>query len=88
MTLAFDQERNSGPAAASAAAAMPGSAQVATLLPRISIQAFCDTREVFAALEEAHPYDTPAIVVLPIEAGSRHYLDWIVDETSAPPMVA
>ena len=53
MTLAFDQERNSGPAAASAAAAMPGSAQVATLLPRISIQAFCDTREVFAALEEA-----------------------------------
>ena len=25
----------------------------------------------------AHPYDTPEFVVLPIEAGSKRYLDWI-----------
>jgi len=33
------------------------------------------------ALEEqvlaAHPYDTPEFVVLPIESGSKRYLDWI-----------
>ena len=33
------------------------------------------------ALEErvlaVHPYDTPEFVVLPIEAGSKRYLDWI-----------
>jgi periplasmic divalent cation tolerance protein len=33
------------------------------------------------ALEEqvlvAHPYDTPEFVVLPIESGSKQYLDWI-----------
>jgi periplasmic divalent cation tolerance protein len=37
---------------------------------------------LIAALEEAHPYDTPAIVVLPIEKGSRRYLDWILAETA------
>ena len=33
------------------------------------------------ALEEqvlaAHPYDTPEFVVLPIEAGSKRYLEWL-----------
>lgn len=36
---------------------------------------------VIAAVEELHPYDTPCAVVWPIEAGSRAYLDWVVDET-------
>ena len=34
-----------------------------------------------AALEElivaAHPYDTPEILVLPVSAGSKKYLDWL-----------
>ena len=38
------------------------------------------------ALEEkvlaAHPYDTPEFVVLPIEAGSKRYLDWIGASTA------
>jgi uncharacterized protein involved in tolerance to divalent cations len=32
-------------------------------------------------IERNHPYDTPAIVVLPIAQGSRPYLDWIIAET-------
>lgn len=30
----------------------------------------------------AHPYDTPEFVVLPIEAGSKRYLDWIGASTA------
>ena len=30
-----------------------------------------------AALVEAHPYDVPEVVVLPIEDGSPAYLGWI-----------
>lgn len=30
-----------------------------------------------AAVLAAHPYDTAAFVVLPIESGSDRYLDWI-----------
>jgi periplasmic divalent cation tolerance protein len=37
---------------------------------------------VIAAIEAQHPYDTPAIVVLPIARGSRRYLDWIAEETA------
>ncbi|MCW5696905.1 MAG: divalent-cation tolerance protein CutA [Bauldia sp.] len=37
---------------------------------------------IVAAIEARHPYETPAIVVLPIVGGSRGYLDWIVAETS------
>lgn len=36
---------------------------------------------IVAAIEAAHPYDTPAIVVLPIISGSRRYLDWIAAES-------
>jgi periplasmic divalent cation tolerance protein len=28
-------------------------------------------------IRENHPYDTPEYLVLPIEAGSERYLDWI-----------
>lgn len=29
-----------------------------------------------------HPYDVPEVIALPIEGGSRPYLDWIVASTS------
>ncbi len=35
-----------------------------------------------AKIEELHPYDVPAIIALPIETGSRQFLDWIDRETS------
>ena len=42
-----------------------------------------------SALEELHPYDVPELIVLPIEKGSKSYLEWLdlavmtgsVDET-------
>lgn len=44
-------------------------------------------RTRLAALEKSvlarHPYDTPEFVVLPLEAGSVRYLDWIAASTSA-----
>lgn len=33
------------------------------------------------AIREAHSYDEPEIVALPIANGSRSYLDWIATET-------
>ena len=38
---------------------------------------------VVAAIAERHTYDTPAIVVLPIEGGAAPYLDWVRNQTSA-----
>lgn len=32
-------------------------------------------------IKELHPYEVPAIIMLPIERGSREFLDWIDRET-------
>lgn len=37
---------------------------------------------VIAAIEEAHPYDTPDVVTLPIESGSARYLEWVAAESA------
>ena len=34
-------------------------------------------KHVRTAIEELHSYDLPEFVVLPIEAGSERYLEWI-----------
>ncbi len=39
--------------------------------------------DIEKAIREAHPYDEPEIVALPIINGSRSYLDWIATETTA-----
>jgi len=36
---------------------------------------------VRAAVKAMHPYDTPAILVLPIEGGEPAYLEWMMQET-------
>ena len=38
---------------------------------------------VQAAVKELHSYDTPAILVLPIEGGEAGYLEWMMAETEA-----
>ena len=38
---------------------------------------------VRAAVKAMHSYDTPAIVVLPIEGGEPGYLTWLMAETEA-----
>jgi periplasmic divalent cation tolerance protein len=36
---------------------------------------------VRAAVKELHPYETPAILTLPIEGGDPGYLEWLIAET-------
>lgn len=46
---------------------------------------FKSRRGLFQKLEKGirsgHPYEVPEIVSLPIESGSRDYLNWLRDET-------
>lgn len=37
--------------------------------------------DLCAFIAERHPYDEPEIIVTPIIAGSKTYLQWITDET-------
>jgi periplasmic divalent cation tolerance protein len=37
-----------------------------------------------AAIRQAHPYELPEIVAVPIERGLPAYLDWVAAETSPP----
>lgn len=37
-----------------------------------------------AALREAHPYELPEIIAVPIERGLPAYLDWVAAETTPP----
>ena len=30
---------------------------------------------------QAHPYDVPAVVALPMAGGSPAYLEWVINET-------
>lgn len=50
------------------------------------VQLFIKTRrDRFPALEgwlrENHPYEVPEIIALPIERGSKAYLDWLWEQT-------
>ncbi|MCX7960359.1 MAG: divalent-cation tolerance protein CutA [Burkholderiales bacterium] len=35
-----------------------------------------------AAIRQAHPYELPEIIAMPIERGLRAYLDWVATETT------
>jgi periplasmic divalent cation tolerance protein len=39
---------------------------------------------VTARVRSLHPYDNPALVVLPIDGGSNDFLGWIEEQTAAP----
>ena len=39
---------------------------------------------VRAAVKASHPYETPAILVLPIESVDETYFAWIIDSTKPP----
>jgi periplasmic divalent cation tolerance protein len=36
---------------------------------------------VVSEIERLHPYDTPAILVIPVEGGSQPFIDWIAENT-------
>jgi periplasmic divalent cation tolerance protein len=39
---------------------------------------------VIAEVRRLHPYDNPALVVLPVEGGSADFLRWIAEQTTQP----
>jgi periplasmic divalent cation tolerance protein len=39
--------------------------------------------QVRTSVKATHPYDTPAIVVLPVESADDRYFAWILDSTAA-----
>jgi periplasmic divalent cation tolerance protein len=42
---------------------------------------------VCASVKATHPYDTPAIMVLPVESVDERYFAWILAETAPAPQV-
>jgi len=40
--------------------------------------------QVTAAVKASHSYDTPAVLVLPVDGGNQSFIDWILAETSQP----
>ena len=40
--------------------------------------------KVEARVRELHSYEVPEVIALPIDAGSKPYLDWIFESTDAP----
>lgn len=55
-------------------------AEVAALLKTTTARA----DEVIAFVKSRHPYDTPALLVLPVTGGSADFLAWIAAETTPP----
>lgn len=45
-------------------------------------------RKVVATVEMLHPYDTPELIALPIDSGSRRYLDWLAASVRPSPAQA
>jgi periplasmic divalent cation tolerance protein len=41
------------------------------------------TEDAMATLRKHHPYDVPAMLVLPIVDGNDDYLDWVRQQTNA-----
>lgn len=39
-------------------------------------------RSVIEQVVAAHPYDTPEVIALPVEAGHADYLDWVASTTA------
>lgn len=44
--------------------------------------------EVLQETHRLHPYDTPALLVIPVDGGSGDYLDWIAAQTRPLPETA
>jgi periplasmic divalent cation tolerance protein len=40
-------------------------------------------RQLESWLIDNHPYDVPEVLALPIDRGSKNYLDWVIQATAA-----
>lgn len=44
--------------------------------------------EAMAETRRRHPYETPALLVLPVEGGDSEYLAWVAGQTSGSPQTS
>jgi periplasmic divalent cation tolerance protein len=44
--------------------------------------------KIEARVKELHSYEVPEVIALPILAGARSYLDWVIASTSVPAVAA
>ncbi|MBP0599121.1 divalent-cation tolerance protein CutA [Herbaspirillum sp. LeCh32-8] len=61
-----------------------GAIEHATEIPLLIKTTQARYQELEQAILEAHPYDVPEIVALPLSAGLPAYLAWMQDETGKP----
>ena len=40
--------------------------------------------ELEAAIREAHPYEVPEVIAVPVVQGLADYLEWVAEETAIP----
>jgi periplasmic divalent cation tolerance protein len=41
--------------------------------------------QAIAEARKLHPYSNPALLILPVEGGTKDFLRWITEQTAAPP---
>jgi periplasmic divalent cation tolerance protein len=41
-------------------------------------------QQVIDRTRQAHPYDVPCILAIPIESGNPDYIQWVISETTEP----
>jgi periplasmic divalent cation tolerance protein len=78
--------------AASAQTASPGRSVYewrGELVERTEARATVRTRtslvpRIVARLDDAHPYEVPGVIAVPITASSPAYTDWLLAQTEAP----
>lgn len=61
-----------------------GAVETATEVPLLIKTTRARYTELQATLAEAHPYELPEIVAVPLEAGLPGYLAWVAAETTPP----
>lgn len=61
-----------------------GAVETATEVPLLIKTTRARYAELQATLAEAHPYELPEIVAVPLEAGLSGYLAWVAAETTPP----
>ena len=61
-----------------------GKRETASEVPAIMKTQRSLSERVVAEICRRHPYETPAVLVLPVAAGARPFLDWVRSETASP----
>jgi periplasmic divalent cation tolerance protein len=41
-------------------------------------------QEVIDRTRQAHPYEVPCILAIPVKAGNPDYIQWVISETTEP----